>query len=49
MDNEIISDLLLEVSYEPPKSEVKRQKLVECVLTENSKQYQREKLILKNG
>ena len=34
-----INDLLLGVLYNPPKSVVKRQKLVECVLTGNSKQY----------
>ena len=34
-----ITDLLLEVPYDPPKSDVKRQKLIECVLTGNSKQY----------
>ena len=39
MANEIINDLLREVTYDPPKSEVKRQKLTECVLTGNSKQY----------
>ena len=39
MANEIFSDLLAEVSYEPPKSEVKRQKLIECFLTGNIKQY----------
>ena len=39
MANEIISDLLPEVSHNPPKSEVKRQKLTECILTGNSKQY----------
>ena len=39
MANEIIDDLLLEVSHDPPKSEVKRQKLIECILTGNSKQY----------
>ena len=39
MANEIICGSLPEVSYEPPKSEVKRQKLIECVLTGNSKQY----------
>ena len=39
MANEIINDLLPEVSQDPPKSEVKRQKLIECVLTGNSKQY----------
>ena len=41
MTNEIINDLLPEVSHDPPKSEVKRQKLIECVLTGNSKQYLR--------
>ena len=39
MANEIIDDLLLEVSHDSPESEVKRQKLIECVLTGNSKQY----------
>ena len=39
MASEIINDLLPEVPYEPPKSEVKRQKLIECVLTGNSKLY----------
>ena len=34
-----INDLLLEVSQDLPKSEVKRQKLIECILTRNSKQY----------
>ena len=34
-----INDLLPEVSYQSPESEVKRQKLIECVLTGNSKQY----------
>ena len=34
-----INDLLLEVSYGPPKSDVKQKKLIECVLTRNSKQY----------
>ena len=41
MANEIINELLPEVPYDPPKSEVKRQKLIECVLTGNSKQYLR--------
>ena len=36
-----INDLLPEVSHDPPKSEVKRQKLIECVLTGNFKQYLR--------
>ena len=39
MANEVINDLLLEVSHNPPKSEVKQQKLIECILTGNSKQY----------
>ena len=40
MANEIINDLVLqEVLHDPPKSEVKRQKLIECVLTGNIKQY----------
>ena len=39
MANEIINELLPEVSHDQPKSEVKRQKLIECVLTGNSKQY----------
>ena len=39
MAEEIINELLPEVPYEPPESEVKRQKLIECVLTGNSKQY----------
>ena len=34
-----INELLSEVPYNPPQSEVKRQKLIECVLTGNSKQY----------
>ena len=33
-----VNDLLLEVSYDP-KSDMKRQKLIEGVLTRNSKQY----------
>ena len=39
MANEIINDLLPEVSHYPPKSDVKRQRLIERVLTGNSKQY----------
>ena len=39
MANEIINDLLREVSHDSPRSEVKRQKLIGCVLTGNSKQY----------
>ena len=39
MANEIINELLPEISHDPPKSEVKRQKLIECVLTGNNKQY----------
>ena len=34
-----IDDLHLEVSYVPPKSDVKCQKLIECALTRNSKHY----------
>ena len=34
-----ISDLLLGVPYDPPKSDEKQLKLLECVLTGNSKQY----------
>ena len=47
MANEILDDLVLEVSHDPPKSEVKQQKLIECVLTRNCKQYLG-KLIPKN-
>ena len=39
MANKIIDDLLLEVSHNPPKTEVKQQKLIKCILTRNSKQY----------
>ena len=39
MANGIINDLLPKVPYDPPKSEVKRQKLIECELPGNSKQY----------
>ena len=39
MAEEIINDLLPEVLYETPESDVKWQKLIECVLTGNSKQY----------
>ena len=40
MANEIINDLeFQEVPHDPPKSEVKRQKLIECVLTGNGKEY----------
>ena len=39
MANEIINDLLPEVPYDPQKPEVKQQKLIECVLTGNGKQY----------
>ena len=34
-----INDLLLEGPYDPPKSDVKRQKLIQCALTRNGKQY----------
>ena len=37
--NETINDLLPEVSRDLPKSDMKRQKLIESVLTGNSKQY----------
>ena len=39
MANEIINDLLPEISHDPPESGAKRQKLIECVLTGNSKLY----------
>ena len=39
MAEEIINELLLEVSFDPPESDVKRQKLIECVLIRNRKQY----------
>ena len=34
-----INELLPEVPYDPPKSDVKQQKLIDCVLTGSSKQY----------
>ena len=34
-----INDLLLEVFYDTLESDIKRQKLIECVLTGNSKPY----------
>ena len=34
-----INGLITEVPYNPPKSDIKRQKVIECVLTRNSKQY----------
>ena len=34
-----ISDLLPKISHDPPKSEVKQQKLIKCFLMENGKQY----------
>ena len=37
MAESIINELLPEVSHNPPESDVKRQKLIECVLTGNSK------------
>ena len=40
MAHEIINDLLPEISDDPPKLEVKGKKLIECVLTGNSKQNQ---------
>ena len=39
MAEESINDLLSKVPYDPLKSGMKRQKPMECVLTENSKQY----------
>ena len=39
MANEVINDLLPEVSHDSPKSEVKRQQFIECAPTGNSKQY----------
>ena len=39
MEEASINDFLPEVPHDPPKSDVKRQKLIECVLTGNSKQY----------
>ena len=38
MADEIINELLSEVSQDPPESDVRRQKLIECFLTGNSKQ-----------
>ena len=34
-----INDLLPEVSYDSPELDIKRQKLIECVLTRKGKQY----------
>ena len=34
-----INELLLEVPYDLPESDVKLQKLIECILTGNSNQY----------
>ena len=34
-----INDLLSMVTYDPPKSDAKKQRLIKCVLTGNSKQY----------
>ena len=34
-----VNELLPEVPYDPPKSDIGRQKLIKCVLTGNSKQY----------
>ena len=39
MAEEIINELLPEVSYDTPELDKKQQKLIECVLTGNSKQY----------
>ena len=41
MAEESTNDLLPEVSYNPPKSDVKQQRLIECFVTGNSKQYLR--------
>ena len=38
MSESIINELLPEVHYDPPKSDVKQQKLIKCILTGNSKQ-----------
>ena len=38
MDEESINELFPEVSYKPLESDVKPQKLIECILTGNSKQ-----------
>ena len=38
MAEESLNNLLPEVPYDPPKSDVKRQKFIECTLTGNSKQ-----------
>ena len=35
----VVNESVPEVSYNPLELDVKRQKLMECVLTENSKQY----------
>ena len=34
-----INKLIIEVPYDPPKSDVKRQEVIKCVLTGNSKKY----------
>ena len=34
-----INDLLLEVLYDPPELDIKRQRLIKCIITGNSKQY----------
>ena len=39
MANESFTDLLPEIPYDPPKSDIKRQKFIKCVITGNSKQY----------
>ena len=41
MADKLINNLLPEVSHDTSKSEVKQQKLIECILTGNSKQYLR--------
>ena len=37
--NVCVSDFHLEVTYDPPTSHAKRQKLIKCILTGNSQQY----------
>ena len=39
MAESIINELLLGVSHDPPESDLKRQKLIKCVVTGKSKQY----------
>ena len=39
MAESLINELLLGVSHDPPESDLKRQKLIKCVVTGKSKQY----------